>query len=349
MSHFQTKGWLPADGNNDANCYCDEEARDIGAAETLPELVTDAYADGILDGYYQLTTVVVEALREALASNASLNPNNYDIDSCGVFIDDFVAGRVDPTDVCEFPDGCDCSETSDNFCNCTAEVPLCLMITNIEVVSPQPYLTFEYPTVTEGGATIVETKNWTKDRVDVEFIISSTEIITDEDNRALNEMIGQALKNSLIAYSGSSSFMHAQADDWSATDGWNAILHPEIDNSDFIMGYNLEGQICSTSDGSNNCGCDANVQPQPIPSPDPPAEEDDTVTYALIGVGGAAIVAAVATAAYMKSNAAMMSHLQVYQKEVFYEALNRNRATDVRLLDVTDNPSYTVDPDNLGV
>jgi len=141
--------------------------------------------------------------------------------------------------------------------------------------------------------------------------------------------------------------MHANAADWSAIQDWDDILHPEDANTRFDMGYRSNPKYC-TDGGSDTCQCFVEISPI-ITTPAATTTTVNTLPIIPGVIGSAAIIAAVATAAYMRSNAAMMSHLQVYQKEVFYEALNRNRATDVRLLDVTDNPSYTVDPDNLGV
>ena len=323
------------------NCFCQDDV-DIPIAQSLSNVTEDAYSvGGIMDGYVELLNTVASALNDAMEEVEFTDYNgegNITIGACGVGLDEIFAGTVETNYICDLQEDC----------SCEAPDPFCVMITNISVIPTQTE--YWWPYLDDNGTIINETLSHNEDSVEVSFIIVSRDLDNQNKQRQYTEYFDQVLEHALVSFDDAPSFMKTYALEWNAVDNWDAILYPEESNTNFRMGYRSHMALCyAATDATCTCRTGVDNSEGPIGGTTTSTTTQSMPLYAGIGAGGAALVAAVAAIAYYRSQALAMSHLQVYQKEVFYEALNRNRATEIKLLDTTDGARYTVDPDNLGV
>merc|ERR1712224_663706 len=138
----------------------------------LTEVVIDAYDDqAIVDGYVKLTESIASALDESL-NYLGYNSSEFNVGSCGVYLGEMLSQTVDPRGaLCHFEDGCNCTSEID-VCHCQAPTPLCVLVTNIEVLGSST--TYQDPSLDQFGETTVATAFYDNERVEVEFIIATT-------------------------------------------------------------------------------------------------------------------------------------------------------------------------------
>lgn len=411
---YLTQQGLLVDG---AGCNGTCNTSFVGLATELPQLIADVYDDGaVVDGFVNLTASMAQAISESLESlGFDTSPGSpYNVAPCGVYLSDVADAEVDPDEGLCLHDN-----STNSTCGCTTPAGLCVMMTNLSVVSSPT--SFLFPQVNE-SLEICETVNrtWDDDSIDVSFIVVSSWFITPDENRIINQAVQAALEASLCEAAGSSFMRENIVDIGSILSDWDAILHPNISLRSFVLGFNNGSAVCPDTDGDGICDCSDDCDDNSgtcctdsdgdgicdVDDSCPHGQDADgdgvcacndhvledcdcddndiftkfdcanttTTTNSSIDAGivnpgdcldgncdtdyTTIIVASILTAAgliiaaaavYFRSRAMVQSSLQVYQKEVFYEALNRNRQTTVHLLDSGgDNAGYNVDPD-LGV
>ena len=418
---------LGADDDCTTTCTPTES---LSLATDLPELITEIYDDGkVVDGFVKLTASIVLGIGETLAIHGyDTSPGSrYSVAPCGVYLSDVLDQSVDPsTGLC----------THDENCECQVPAGLCVMMTDLSVVPDSTSFSYPLPNSSDTCETIERT--WGEDSIEVSFIVVSNWFQSVEENADLNRVVQAALEASLCEPAGQLSFMRSNLFDiGGVVSDWDAILHPDMASSSFLLGFKAGDALCSDLDSDGICDCDddcddsaddsscctdtdsdglcnaVDICPR---SPDNDADgdgwcncttavyhvdgemcdcddadpfigtvcpeepdqqvvpnkfcldsegiqqivgvdffdadedglcdEDSPWVWAIIGTLAGVLVVVASVAAYARGRAMMQLHLQVYQKEVFYEALNRNRQAQVRLMDAGDG-GYILDPDQV--
>ena len=284
---FANAGLLGA-GAGQCNATCNT-SRDLGLATHLPSLIEDVYmSNRSRSGFIGLTAAIAHGMSTALSAlGLDTSPGSpWSVEPCGVYLDDILNGSVNTTGFCDHDENCTCKATSG----------LCVMMTNISVISePRPFQSRDL-NVSTGDCNTTDAV-WDKESIDVSFILVSNWFHTVFENAWINDEVTTALEASLCEADDNGSLMRQYVDDVDGVlEDLDGILYPNRTTRRFGFGFSSSDLVCDDADNDGGCdSCSASTGPDEsgqITLPPLPGCQDGWIGcwWVWLAVGGVAFL-----------------------------------------------------------